>query len=127
MSTNGLPLWLTGKESTCNAGDPGDLDAIPGSGRYLGGGHGNSFQCSCLENLMDRRAWWAIVHRVAESDMTEATEHTHMRAHGNQWGFFPGSEWKRIFQQCRRSGFNPWGRMIPWRREWQPILISLPG
>ena len=47
-----------------NAGDPG---LIPGSGRSSGEGHGNPLQYSCLENSMDRRAWWAIVHRVAKS------------------------------------------------------------
>ena len=57
-----------GKESMCNAGDPG---LIPGSGRSSGGGHGNSLQYSCLENSMDRGAWWAIVHGFVESDMTE--------------------------------------------------------
>ena len=49
----------------------GDWSSIPGSGRSLGGGHGNALQYSCLENYMDRRALWATVHGVAESDMTE--------------------------------------------------------
>ena len=48
-----------GKESTCNAGDPG---SISGSGRYPGEGNGNPLQYSCLENPMDREAWWATVH-----------------------------------------------------------------
>ena len=70
----GLPQWLTGKESACNAGATGDLGLIPGSGRSLGGGHGNPLQYSCLENPMDRGAWWAIVHKVTkESDTTEVT------------------------------------------------------
>ena len=47
------------KESACNAGDPG---SIPGSGRSPGGGHGNPLLYSCLENSMDRGAWWATVH-----------------------------------------------------------------
>ena len=38
-----------------------------------GGRHGNTLQYSCLENRMDRGAWQAVVHRVAQSDMTEAT------------------------------------------------------
>ena len=57
-----------------NVGDVRDLSSIPGSGRSLGGGNGNPLQYSCLENPMDRGAWWATVHRVAESlDTTEAT------------------------------------------------------
>ena len=63
----GLPQWLSGKESACNAGATGDMGSILGSGRSLGGGHGNPLQYSCLENPMDRGAWWAIVHKVTKS------------------------------------------------------------
>ena len=49
----------------------GDKDLTPGSGRSHGGGNGNLLQYSCLENPMDRGAWQATVHRVAESDTTE--------------------------------------------------------
>ena len=59
----------------CHAGDEG---SVPGSGRSPGEGHGHPVQYSCLENPMDRGAWWATVPRIAESDMTEATEHTGM-------------------------------------------------
>ena len=45
----------------------GDAGSIPGWGRYLGGGNGNPFQHSCLENPMDREVWWATVHGVAKS------------------------------------------------------------
>ena len=45
----------------------GDLGSIPGSGRSLGGGNGNPLQYSCLENSMDREAWWATVHGVSMS------------------------------------------------------------
>ena len=48
---------------------------IPRLGRFPGGGHGNPPQYPCLENLTDRGDWRAIVHRVAESDTTEATSH----------------------------------------------------
>ena len=51
-----------GKEPACNAGDTRDMGSIPGLGRSPGGGHGNPLQYSCLENPVDRRAWWAIVH-----------------------------------------------------------------
>jgi len=60
------------KESACNVGD---LDLIPGSGRYLGERNGNPLQCSCLENPMDRGAWWATVHGVMESQ-TQLSEGT---------------------------------------------------
>ena len=49
----------------------GDLGSIPGLGRSSGEGNGNPFQYACLENPMDRGAWWATVHWVAESDATE--------------------------------------------------------
>ena len=53
-------------ESACSAGDRG---SIPGSGRSPGEGHGNPLQYSCLENPMDRGAWWATVHGVAKSQI----------------------------------------------------------
>ena len=46
----------------------------------LGEGNGTPLQYSCLENPKDRGVWWAIVHRVAEPDMTELTDHTRMHA-----------------------------------------------
>ena len=60
----GLPWWLSGKESACNAED---LCLIPRSGRSPEGGHGNPLQYSCLKNPMDRGTWQAAVHRVAQS------------------------------------------------------------
>ena len=64
----GFPGGSDGKEFACNAGD---LGLIAGSGRSPGEGNGNPLQYSCLENSMDRGAWWATVHRVTESDTTE--------------------------------------------------------
>ena len=61
---NTLSMFVTGKESACNAGDPG---SIPRSGRPPGEGHDNSLQYSCPENSMDREGWWATVHGVAKS------------------------------------------------------------
>ena len=63
----GFPSGSLDKESTCNAGGAGDVGLIPGWGRVPGGGYGNSLQYSCLENAMDRGAWWATVHGVAKS------------------------------------------------------------
>jgi len=64
----GFPGGSDGKESSCNSGDAG---SIPGSGRSRGEGNGYPLQYSCLENPTDRRAWWAMVHRVSESHTTE--------------------------------------------------------
>ena len=60
----GFPGGSDGKESACNAGDWG---SIPGSERCLGEGNGYPIQYSCLENPMDRGAWWATVRGVAKS------------------------------------------------------------
>ena len=59
----GFPDVSVVKNPPANAGDSG---TIPGSGRFPGGGHGNPLQHSCLENPIDRGAWWAIVHGVAQ-------------------------------------------------------------
>ena len=56
------------KEFICNAGDTGDASSIPGSGRFPEGGNGNPLQYSCLENPMDRGAWWATVHKATKSN-----------------------------------------------------------
>ena len=61
------------KNSSTNAGGERDMGLIPASGRSPGGGHVSPLQYSCLENPMDRGVWWAIVHRVIESGMTEVT------------------------------------------------------
>ena len=57
-----LPWWLSVKESACSAGD---AVSIPGRGRSPGEWNGNPFQYSCLENSMDRGAWWATVHGIS--------------------------------------------------------------
>ena len=61
------------KESTCKAGDAGDVDSIPGSGRSPGEGNGNPLQCSCLGKHMDGGAWWATVHGVTKSQIRLGT------------------------------------------------------
>ena len=61
------------KNLPASAGDIRYLGLIPGLGKSPGGGRGNSFQYSCLDNPTDRRAWQATVHTVTESDMTEVT------------------------------------------------------
>ena len=60
-------MALVLKNPPAYAGDIKDLGLIPQSGRSPGGGHGNRLWYSCLENPMDRGAWWATVHRVTKS------------------------------------------------------------
>ena len=60
----GFPGSSEGKESACNAGDPG---LIPGLGRFPGEGNSNPLQYSCLENPMDGGVWQTTVHGVAKS------------------------------------------------------------
>ena len=74
------------KNLPAKVGDARDLGSIPGLGRPPGEENGNPFQYSYLENSVDRRAWWATVHGVAESDRTDhacmhTCTHTHTHTH----------------------------------------------
>ena len=74
VCTLGFPSGTGGKEPACetvflqveSAGDIREVGLIPGSGRSPGGEHGNPLQYSCLENPMDRGAWWGTVHGVTK-------------------------------------------------------------
>ena len=55
------------KKLPASAGDMKDAGSIPGFRRSHGGEHSNPLHYSCLENALDRGAWWAIVHKVAKS------------------------------------------------------------
>ena len=70
----GFPGGSEVKASACNVGD---LGSISGSGRSPGEGNGTPLQYSCLENLMDRGAWWATVHGVIKSQ-TRLSDFTFM-------------------------------------------------
>ena len=70
----GFSDGLTHKESACNAGDSGDAGSVPGSGRSPGEGNGNLLQRSCLENPIDRGAWWAKVQRVTKRQTRLTTQ-----------------------------------------------------
>ena len=67
----GFPVGSDGKESAYNAGDQGP---IPESGRSLGEGSGYPLQYSCLENSMDRGAWWATVHEKHETQTSNGNQ-----------------------------------------------------
>ena len=71
---------MQGKESACSAGDHSRRGLEPWVRKipWRRGGHGNPLRDSCLENPMDRGAWWDTVQKVAESDTAEhARAHTH--------------------------------------------------
>ena len=89
--THGLPCSSAGKESACNAGDPG---LLPWLGRSSGEGKGYPVQYPGLENPMDRGAWWAAAHRVTKSQTrlshwaqpyTSSLETPTFEAGGNCW------------------------------------------
>ena len=73
ISTNdlyGLPRWWQWYRACLQIQETQEC-SIPGWGRSPRGGHGKPFQHSCLENPMDKEAWWTTVHRISELDMTE--------------------------------------------------------
>ena len=106
----GFPWWLRGKESAHNVGD---LGLIPGSGRSPGEGNSNPLQYSCLGNPIDKGAWRAV-HGVARSQTWLRAKHWLKRS-------FPGASAVKnppaMWETCRRCGFYPWVRKIPWKRE----------
>ena len=77
----GLPRGSVVKNLPAKVGDAGDVDLIPGLGRFPEGGNGDPLQYSCLENSMDRGAWWAIAQGVARVGYDWAHTHTHTRTH----------------------------------------------
>ena len=79
MNFGASQVALVVKNPPVNAGDIRDIGSIPESGRSPGEGHGNPLQYSCLENPMDRGAWWATVHWVAKSRtwLKQLSMHTH--------------------------------------------------
>ena len=121
-------MVLVVKNLAASPGDTRDSSSIPGSGRSPGVGNGNSLWYPCLEISMGRGAWQAAVHRATESDMTERLSTKYIRYVFNVRMFYYASNmfsglpwwlgWQRIYLQCQRLWFDPWVRMIPWRREW---------
>ena len=81
----GFLCGSSGKEPTANAGDVRNRSSIPESGRSPGGGHESPLQYSCLENPMDRGAWWAIVYRGGKSRTRLKQLSTHARSSKVLW------------------------------------------
>ena len=78
---SGFPGGLVVENLPSSAGDTGDTGSIPGLGTSRGIGNGNPLQYSCLENSMDRGAWWAAVHGVTKSQTILECVHTHTHTH----------------------------------------------
>ena len=74
------------------------MGPIPEWGRSPGGGHGSPLQHSCLENPMDRGAWWAAVHRVAKSRTAVSNSHTRTQDAGVK-----ADKWNQRSKQTRRN------------------------
>ena len=93
-SSKGFPDGPVVKSLPMNAGDIRDVSSVPGWGRSPGGGHGNPLQYSCLESPMDRGAWWATLHRVAESrtQLKWLNTHAHTEAQNQKW-LSPQTRW----------------------------------
>ena len=88
----------------------------------IGEGNGNPLQCSCLENPRDGEAWRAAISGVAQSRTRLKRLSSSSSSRFTWW-----LRQSRVCLQCRRPGFDPWDRKIPWRRIWQPTPVFLPG
>ena len=86
-----------------------------------GEGHGNPLQYSCLENPMDRGAWWAVVHGVTQS----RTWLKWLSSSSSSSKWHSGKESACQCRRHKRHRFNPWVGKIPWSRKWQPTPVVL--
>ena len=121
------------KNPPTKAEDARDSGSIPGSGSSPGVGNGNPFQYSCLENLMDKRAWRATVHRVTKSQ-TRLNTHIFMlpcRFRG-QMGLFSSPSWRNSSYICQLPGQGEtdlW-KVFHWQltaqNNWDHFLPTLP-
>ena len=101
------------KDLPANAGDTREASLIPGLGRSPEGGHGNPLQYSCLENLTDKGAWWAIVHGVSKGQTQQSMHKTRHGVSETPWGpAWPGVPTSNQVQLCALMG--ELGEMTPW-------------
>ena len=91
ISNRTSQVTLVLRNLPASAGDIRDAGSIPGLGRSPGGGQGNPLQYSCLENPMERGAWQATVHRVAQSRARVKHLSMHARAPNTRY-FVPSSD-----------------------------------
>ena len=99
---------LVVKNTPAKTGDLRNSGSIPGSGIFLGEINGNPLQYSCLENSMDRGAWRATVHRVAESDTIEVIQHIYVYIHVCSCVHTPTSISKEDVNILTATSLCPW-------------------
>ena len=111
------------KNPPANAGDKRDTSSIPESGRSPGERHGNSLQHSCLENPMDRGAWWATVRRVAKNQTQLKHLSTH---HSEEYGsFLKKLKIELLYNPAiPLLGIYPEKSMI-WKNPYTPMFIAV--
>ena len=113
-----------------NAGATGDTGSIPALEWSPRVDNGNPLQYSCLENSMDKRAWWAKVHGVSKSQTGLSST--------SLWSFMGAFQVALVVKNPptmqlvvknlpTMQEFNPWVEKIPWSRKWQPAPVFLPG
>ena len=110
------------KNTPASAGGIRDRSLISGSGRFPRGGHGSPLQYSCLENPMDRGAWWAVVHRFAQSGtrLKQLSTHAHRETilHWPQGGLACCDSWG-----CKESDMTErliWSDLI-----WSDLILTV--
>ena len=97
------------KKPSANAGDIREVGSIPGSGRSLGGGHGNPLQHPCLKYPMDRGAWRATVHRVAKSQ----TQLKRLNSQHKKRTYLERNAFHRQNAVCLKRQEWPWEKHTP--------------
>ena len=114
------------KESACSAGDAG---LIPGLGRFLGEGYGNTLQYSCLENPMDRGSQWLQFigsNRVRPDWATNTHTHTHTHTHRGLEDTLNLDTLNLIQSNSVKSKYLLWGNSISWAKHFDPSPSLLP-
>ena len=110
------------KNLPASAGDIRHTSSTPGSGRSPGGEHGNPLQYSCLENLMDRGAWWSTVHSVTKSQTQLKLLSTHyMIQQFYSWIFFQRKQkhqFEEIYAPLLKKAMATHSSTLAWRITW---------
>ena len=110
----GFPSGSVGKESACNAGDPG---SIPGLGRFLAEGNSNPLQYSWLGNPMDRGAWWITLQGLQTVGHDWATKPPTTNIMCFLWLYY------RQLKLQVKNIYSKRRNVVHWRREWQTTSV----